>query len=293
MIDPDRIKLLSCMGPRYDLALLSHWIKHYIMLGIKPENFLIVLNDEDRGHPSILAAAEKLEQAGVPFEQIHIWPGEYASRRMTLEWHHMLAQHVDDDDWVVQADSDDFHEYPDSLPEVLDRFKHASAVQGVYVDRLAPEGRLEWAVSEPSIYAQFPNICDVSLGLLGVTTNGSCKLMAYRGYLKPGGGGHRVAVNCRKVRYWAGHTSEALHEYHGEDNVRDHTWRSQWPYKVHHFKWHGSLLAKLRKRVEVYTRLKYPWVAESRTLLQHIADNGHLGSCLERRYHIVDRLRQL
>jgi len=39
-----KVYLATCFSLDFDLGLLDHFIKHYMNLGINPENFLFVLN---------------------------------------------------------------------------------------------------------------------------------------------------------------------------------------------------------------------------------------------------------
>jgi len=274
------IKLLTNIGVRYDLPLLPHWIEHYTALGVRPRDFIVILNDES--HSNHMTEAERLlRQAGV--RRVIPWVGQFTSRRAKRLWHSALGCYAQDHDWVVHAEADDFHVYPDNLYNVLTDDARYNAIQAPYIDRLAESGKLE-PVRPPgcahgSIHEQYPCRFDVMIGLGGIR-GGTVKLIAYRGYLRPSDGVHRVdAEDANKAVYHAGRELEDP-----SVNILNLAVRVAMPFRVEHFKWHEGALAKLKQRVRTYRSLGYDWWRQSQRVLKHYQDHGDLSSCFARPY---------
>lgn len=274
------IKLLTNIGVRYDLPLLPHWIEHYTSLGVRPADVIVILNDETPSD-QMREAERMLEQAGV--SRIIRWVDEFTSRKVKPIWHALLDEYARDEDWVMQADADDFHVYPDELRKVLADDVPFNAIQAPYIDRLATSGKLE-PVQPPggpygSIHDQFPRRADVMIGLARVRS-GTVKLAAYRGYLRPNDGFHRVDDEyVKKAAYHAGRELN-----HRLFNIYDLAARAAMPIRVEHFKWHEGALAKLQQRVRTYRRLGYDWWRQSQRVLDHYQKHGDLSSCFARPY---------
>ena len=280
--------LVCCFSLDFDLPLLKHFIDHYIKLGIKPENFLFVLNVfEDMGN---LDKGLKIlsDYNIVPKD---IWCYEYESQEKWQRVHMLLSKFVSQHDWIIHPDSDEFFEFPASLDNIINAMdaQGFNAAQGFLIDRLAKDGKIKDISSDVCLFEQFPARANLTnlIGLSGV------KLMIYKGYLRANNGSGQIHQQClSSVRYTHGSNislhktdlgikingsfdSNTLIPYEPE-KFNDKIYKliiEQHGFIVHHFKWHGSVLDKLKQRVITYKKLNRPQLVQSARLLKHYQDN--------------------
>ena len=265
------IKLITFCGVDYDLPLLPHFIQHYYALGI--DDIAITLQSSDN-QANIKQATHICKSFGIdPYD---IWIGEYTSQKMhdrRLE----AAQRLNPD-WIIHADIDEFHEWPDK-PENILASTECNAVQGVFVDRVSEDGRISLVDPEANIQNQFP-ICGNLMkewfhGMWSPPT-GLVKMMAYRPNIGISRGGH-VATG-KSAKYILGSDLSSFSDIHTTERKKNT------PYKVHHFKWQGDVIDKLKKRIEVYKRYDYGWWEQSQNFLNYLeSNNGIINvNCLEK-----------
>jgi len=285
----NKVYLATCFGLDFDLCLLDHFISHYKSLGISPENFLIVLN-VFKDFENLEKGLKILKKHGVTPSDI--WCQEYESQEKWSRVHYAISKKVKPDDWVVHPDSDEFFQFPGSLHELLAKMDSAgiNAAQGFLVDRLAADGKIKDVDSKDSIFDQFPSCANFSnlIGLTGV------KLMVYKGGLRANNGSGQIHAQCADhVSYLHG-GKESLHktslaikilgEWSSEKEIPYdpekfnesvyQTLLMRYGLIVNHFKWHGTVLDKLRQRIETYERLGRPQLKQSLSLLKHYDKNG-------------------
>ncbi len=270
MNEHDGPLLLTCISAEHDLALLDHFLRHYRKLGIRPDRMRPILNSSDAEAPGLEIAREILTRHGVT--RIETWIAPYTSDTMWARRRELQAREARAMDWVISADVDELHEYPEPLDDFLARCEHldVDCVQGVFVDRLAPEGRLIGVAPEPALMEQFPVEADViwSLGGKGSAhgVTGTVKLMAMRGDVLPNRGGH-YPMPDRPVRHFY------HHHLGGFPAIKRSAFRFAVPTRVHHFHWTESLPERLR------LRLATPGVSAAgreygQKQLTHIEDHG-------------------
>ncbi len=239
--------LISCLGTMDDLPLLPHFLAHYRDLGIEPGAAHVILNAPDADHPGVAQASDTLAAFG--HEPAEIWTEPYSSGAMWERRRAVQARVAGKDDWIINADVDEFHEYPAPLPEVLEwcRTREITCVQGPFIDRIAPDGRLAPVRSEPSLDQQFPLKAEAMLRIAGVAgaydQYGTVKLMLHRGSVEPSRGGHHPVTDRVRVRYAL---RRPLAEFPG---ITRSDFRFAHPFRVHHYKWTDSLTAGLRRRL--------------------------------------------
>jgi hypothetical protein len=274
MVDRKRIRLLSCAGVEYEPALLRHFLSHYLDLGILPSHVHLILNARVADSPRLAEAAACLRELGIgPAE---IWIGPYTSGAMWEKRRLLQRRFVNTGDWVISADADELHEYPGTLPGFLSECEEhgINAVQGVFIDRLAPGGELRPVSGEPSLWHQFPIEADVACSIGGTGRHhnfaGTVKMMAFTDALEPSLGGHSVLAEGREEpRYWFGYDLGHL------SFVRLPWFRSLLPLRVHHFKWSRDM------RRSIQTRLRTPGASIAgseygRKLLEYCARHGRV-----------------
>ena len=255
------IKLITFCGTDYDHKILPSFIKHYYDLGI--EDILITLQSNEKG--------DKIEEArhvcsSFGIEPYDIWVGEYTSQEMH-ERRLATIEHTNPD-WIIHADIDELHEWPDDPLKILEETK-ANAVQGVFVDRVSENGEMLEIDDSYCIKKQFPIKCNLmSKWFYGswAPTTGLVKMMAYKQGLDISRGGH---------------VAESLEAKYIQDidlssyaDIRTTRRKKSSPYKVHHFKWHKDTIEKLKRRVRVYKEKDYGWWRQSQNFLDYLDKNN-------------------
>ena len=285
----NKIYLATCFGLDFDLCLLDHFITHYRSLGIQPENFLIVLN-VFKDFENLELGLKILKKHGI--KPSDIWCQEYESQEKWSRVHYIISKKVRDVDWVIHPDSDEFFQFPASLPELLSRMDESgiNAAQGFLIDRLSSDGTIKDVSKDNSIFDQFPARANFSnlIGLTGV------KLMAYKGNLRANNGSGQIHQQCvEHVQYLHG-GKNSLHEtdlairilgewssekeiLYDPEKFNESVYQTlvmRYGLIVHHFKWHGTVLDKLRQRIETYRKLGRPQLKQSQKLIDHYDKNG-------------------
>ena len=241
-----RTHLISCVGVEHDLALLPHFLRHYLDLGVTPERMHLVLNAPTADAPGLGQARAVLAAHGVgPAED---WVAPYTSDAMWEKRREVQRRVAAPTDWVVSADVDEFCEFPAPLADVLAECERqgVNCVQGVFIDRLAPGGRLAPVEPEPSIWEQFPIEADVICTLRRgehAFQFGTVNVMACRGDVLPSRGGHHPLRDGVDVSFLLG---TPLGRMPGITNAAV---RFSIPFRVHHFKWTEGVLDTHRQRL--------------------------------------------
>lgn len=261
------IRLITCVGVEHDLALLPHFLAYYLGLGIPAKNIHAVLQAPEDNTPEMEEAVTLLRENGI--EPQEIWIAPYTSKSMWAKRREIQKSVADPHDWVISADVDEFHEFPTDLKTFFaycDK-KQRNCVQGIFIDRLAPEGKLTPIRQDTSIWEQYPVQADVMCTIRqhedGNWPTGTVNIMASKGNILPALGGHSALAGETPVKYLCGVNLGKLPGI-GKPHVRFAT-----PLRVHHFKWTDRLLSSLKKR------LSTPGVSErgkiyGEALLSHI-----------------------
>lgn len=243
----DRVLLLSCVGVDLELGMLPHFLDHYLALGIPARNARVILNSRDPGSPGLDAADRLLLRRGAP--RARRWIAPYTSNAMWAERRALQAEVAAPGDWIVNADVDELHEYPAPIGEVIAELERTrrNCVQGVIIDRLAPDGSLAPVRPNRPLAVQFPVRADVSLSVIGTGENhgvsGTIKLMLHRHDVLPRRGGHTVHDDGAPARYATGNRLSVF------PGASDPDWRACFPFRVHHYKWTQTLRESLERRL--------------------------------------------
>ena len=242
---PDPL-LLTCVGVAHDLPLLPHFVAHYRRLGIAPGRFRVLLNAPGPRDPGLDRARAILAREGIGGAED--WIAPYTSAAMWEARRALQQRHAGAGDWVISADVDEFHDYPAPLEAFLAACAEmdVTAVQGVFIDRLAAGGRLAPVVAAPFVLEQFPIEAEVAWSIAGQGRHhdrfGTVKLMAMRGHLLPSRGGHHP-LQDQPVRHLYGRPLGRF------PMLEDPAWRFRVPTRVHHVHWTDSLPDRLERRL--------------------------------------------
>lgn len=267
------IRLITCAGVEHDLAMLPHFISYYADLGIESSNMHIILQASKKSVDEMERAKVILAKHDITPEEI--WIAPYTSDSMWEKRREIQQRVADGDDWVISADIDEFHEFPDELSTFLSycEDKNLNCIQGVFIDRLAPDGKLIPVKNDEALFEQFPVqadvICTIRQQEEGGWENGTVNIMACRGNIMPSRGGHGALAGDITLKYLFG---RQLGKFPGITNP---SVRFSIPLRVHHFKWTASLKKSLKMR------LSTPGVSPrgksyGSLLLQHIEEGNGL-----------------
>lgn len=289
-IKVNNIYLTSCFSLDFDLELLDYFISYYKSLGIKKENFLLVLN-VFKDFNNLKKGLEILEKHDV--KPGDIWCQEYESEEKWERVHRLLSKKTNDSHWIVHPDADEFFQFPDSLEVLTNQMNKlgVNAIQGFLIDRVASNGKVTKvnSSSDLSIFDQFPvkaNFANL-IGLTGV------KLMMYKGHMRANNGSGQIHSACHKMVNYIHGGKESLHmtdfaisflgnwspgkliEYNPKKFTKEvyNKIEKEYGFIVHHFKWHGEVLNKLEQRYQTYKILNRPQMIQSKRLLDHYKEN--------------------
>ncbi len=240
----------------YDsITILDQFLAHYRAIGV--EQFVFNINESFV--PGIAARAQSiLERYGVTVAHVSGTPQNWIQQNR--QRNASQAACTREDDWVVIADLDEFHEYPLGLAETL-RAAEAQGYDCLYgqlVDRLAPDGELIPMREDVSVFEQFPIQCHITHEILKAP---DWKIVALKGRIFPVG-------TC--VPHDVMRDTYAARPYTGFGIIS------------HHFKWHAEVLKKLRRRVDFYQRqfaqgdVRFSCYKETANILDHLARYGRV-----------------
>lgn len=282
-----KIYLTCCFGLDHDLVLLERFCQHYINLGINPNNFLLVLNTSNNRSSNIINALNLLSKYKI--EPLDIWCTRYESEEKWLRVHNLLSKYVSPEDWVVHPDADEFHEIPfDNYNLFFNSLEgtNINAGQGIQLDRLSQDFKVSNTNYNDNIFDEFPVMTNITnaIGCAGV------KLMFYKGSFRANNGSGQIHRNCKNSVFYYHKSNTSLESTllgkkyllaHGNTtdcfynlNSQYNTIKEEFNLIVHHFKWHGQVIEKLKERIQTYTLLNRPQVNQSVRVLSHYENNN-------------------
>jgi hypothetical protein len=196
-------------------SILSHFLKHYQDLGVDS----ILLGAEMRLYDEVSTIARVFGVQVTPFRQKRFNdPGNQEIEQLLLRLHG-----IEDDDYVLYLDCDEFQEYPAPLKEIVAEMDRRDlwAARGWFVDRLASDGTFRPITNEPTLDEQFPIKCHVTRNIVGGWDQ---KIMVCRG----------------RVRLMEGH-HDTFNATYGIEPIPG-------AYRVHHYKWTRGVVERMRYR---------------------------------------------
>ena len=260
------------MGTDWDVNLPEHYVRHYLELGIRPQDFVIALHSDKR---DFLEPTKKiLLEYGI--EPRRIWRGGFDSVAAGKLKRELQREFIPQHDWVVHADLDEFHEYPAPLVQYLEECERngRDIVTSCFIDRITPDGSLPRIqhVSEGSLFQQFPLCANIVGDLKKGTT---VKFMAFRAYFGATGSNHFVEVPPWSVRH-PSRRRKPLRKMMDELGMLSFEERLQRDVRVHHFGWSLDTIEKYKERRDHYRALGLDWFEESQRFLDALDVDGRL-----------------
>jgi hypothetical protein len=232
------VYLICCIGVEYDYDIVSHSIKYYRELGV--DRFLFILNTEDENSEKLKYVQNILRKYNI--EEEMVWIGEFDDSVKTRNMEQIVLENTDSKDWVITIDVDEFHKYDIDLKKFIFycEKKNYNCVWGRFVDRLTENGKIVDINEDTNIWDIFPVKTDMRYW----NRTSYRKILLRKSYIKVKGG-HHFCVDDKKCKYF--------------------------PYRmeVHHFKWRGELIKKLKRRVELFKKhnlLRFRMAAEQKVI---------------------------
>lgn len=265
------VKLITCNGVRFDLQLLSHHIEHYLSFGILPENYLLILNGNNK--EDIQPGIEVANRYNI--KNVFHWLGTYSSQEMHGVRNKVITKHSVVGDWIMHADADEFHWYDEPVENIIKMCKktNSNCVQGVFTDRITNDGSLPEINIEPQIYEQMPVLANLNKIWFPNTDpkSGVVKMMLYDARLRSTRGGHQIAHEQQRVAKYLFGMDLSKHP-----DLMKTEFREYCPYHVHHFKWHSNVINKLQERVLNYKKMGFKWWVTSQRFIDYYNTHGKI-----------------
>ena len=240
--------MISCLGVELELPFLPHFLDHYEGLGIAPGDIHVILNARNADAPGLAEAAALLSARGAAGP--HAWIAPYTSDAMWAERRALQTRIAAPGVWILNADADEHHAYPAPPAEIAAWCdgKGINAVQGVMIDRLAPDGRLAPVAATPALAAQFPVAAETAIALFGRRRgsglDGTVKLMLHRADVFPSRGGHNPLGGAGPPpRFLAGARLATF------PRTDDPAFRLRFPFRVDHYNWTATRAESLQRRL--------------------------------------------
>lgn len=227
--------------------LIEYFLDYYIKIAVNPRNILLTVQVSFRTDAVQLSQLlQRLMSKGVYYD---IFYGDWSSEALMYHQAHKLLHCSGRHDWIIVADSDEFHEYPGGNVELFLRkmdMKGINVVNGVFLDRVSTNGKLLELSSSISLFKRFPLGCRLHLNFdLGTPK----KVMAFKGFLRINRGHHRLAL-C-----WFWERRGYLHLTPWQSCPPDKVDTIK-PFKnrlnVHHFKWIDGQFEATKHKAEVW-----------------------------------------
>jgi hypothetical protein len=244
--------------------LVQHFITHYKSLGVELADFLIVVNFQDVSEQNSRGAKtvkKSLERCNISFVS---WTGPFTTGVKHVHLLHLVSTRVSTHDWIIWADSDEFHHFPMRVVDFVDLVgrNSSTAVRGYLVDRLAREGELHPIRAGQNIQVQFPLQCQITTRLL----KGNIRKVVLTK-------GSYVDAGHHAIPSWAYFsdrgTAHLLPPWLTQSRV---SWWNDSVY-IAHYKWTAGAVEYLKSRMATYSERKLSWWPESSRLVHY---NGSL-----------------
>ena len=256
-------------------ALIPHFLSHYRALGVQDNKMFLDLH-HDPALPDV-ALSQCRDLLGATGVHTRLLVQEYTPELQDLAMLSALSLvPMHPEDWVIVVDLDEFLVFDgaDDVYEVIDLMaaEQSTYAIGEMLDRVAPRGDLSQISNDTVIWDQFPLVCPV---VSGVSKGLPFKVTIHKSYLRSGPGHHHIVepylahayfhecsgAACEIVmKQFKQHSSEDMYgitpySLHVDEYATSATgkgWKAvQWSRgtRIHHFKWHASVLDNLQHRM--------------------------------------------
>jgi hypothetical protein len=230
-----------------DISLLEKFVTYYSRFNPR---FLFTINMSSKTRKfqeakSIISACNDYE--------IFEWRGEFSETLKMQYEAHAIRKNCTGDDFIIYADSDEFQHYPDNL---LQSFMAGELgvdhIRGVLVDRVTSDGQLKTFNRWDSLEEQYPLGGDITWKMLQGCPN-------------------KIACAKADVVLEAGH-----HYVKGRPRCYEEGAEEVPAIDIHHFKWNGETLWKLKRQIQFRDLSLEPWRREHAKFLSYIERHGRI-----------------
>ena len=231
----------------FRIILLKSFLDYYMNIGVEARNILVTVQMRSESKlDRVLNVLDVLRSKGVYYD---ILVGEWSSESLMFHQAHKLLYCTRPDDWIIVADSDEFHEYPKRdvklfLKELDSR--NINIINGIFLDRVSSDGLLKELSFDSHIFEQFSLGCRLHKSFRLGTPK---KVMAFKGTLRINRGHHRVALcwfwnrrNYLDLTPWDSCPPKIVTE------LKPYSKRLN----VHHFKWMKGQYEATRHKAKVW-----------------------------------------
>jgi len=249
-----KIYLVTTIGP--DIKYLDRFFGYYQRLGV--DQFIVTNHQPypDFSYDILQGISKVCNRYNVKGNGS--WHGHFSEDKKIEIENKAKNEVCDDQDWVIYADSDEFHYFD---PPLRDQINYCSehfldSIEGRLLDRVYSSGDLPLFKEEYSLEEIFSLGGFITHYLLGAWDK---KVMAAKAS-RDIGGGHHVLLreNGEKVN---GYRTETY--FPEVDSCFSKNF-------VHHFKWEHDLLHKLKVRTVPTCNSLKSWAQESKKFLAYI-----------------------
>ena len=240
---------LICTLEPARINLLPQFIAHYVQLGVQLFHFSIHF-EPGLERPGMMRSIQEAEKALEPFSLTLSAVLVCPFSALALREHHdrLQTQHCRNEDWVMWADIDEFHVFPEDFHGLL-QFAETARIDyfwGEFVDRVAADGSLKAFDPAQCIWSQYPRKCHITRDVARAHTG---KVTCARASVRISPGNHYV-LNAERLRYYKPRV------------------------EVHHFKWDDSVMRRLGRRLLPDWREQWPWWIESKKIVDFLEQSG-------------------
>jgi hypothetical protein len=233
-----QIHLITVIGAY--VGQLPYMLSHYRDLGIT--SFLINLHLANKGDPVQAEAREIVTKFGAKIESISIggWPNvKKAIIRDSMRKY--------PEDWFILADQDEFQIYPADVNSIIKECSERKYdyMRGCFVDRIASDGKFPEIAVSNDLWEQFPLGGFITFPILHGNPR---KVTAAKGRVVLDIGHHRAenGIPCPPAEHYI---------------------------QVHHFKWVGNIVKRLKSRMKAYQKQNLSWGNESQRFVDYCRKN--------------------
>lgn len=251
-----KVWLIATIGVQ-DLEHVSHFITHYLSIGIAPQQILITVHAPVDSDTRIQTVTHMLKFHNI--QAIYVWYGPFNTYDKFEIQESLARRLVLQQDWVLHPDVDEHQIYPfGDIKTFVDRLdeRDLTAVFGIMQDRVTSDGSLAEVKRGIPMEAQFPLVCDVTKSIVGGAVT---KLVLHRGFLMAEEGGYHTLFQ------WKGSFGRNF------KRVR----RPPFNLAVSHFKWTSGVAPKLAQREATFKKQGIRWWVQSARLRKFIEAHGN------------------
>lgn len=255
-----KIVLIATIGPDY--KFLDKFFKYYRDLGVDEIYITHHQPYPKLCYETVCTISDICKRYNVTGNGC--WHGHFSENKKIEIENSLKDKYCDDKDWVIYADSDEFHYFDPPLRTQINYCNEhfMEAIEGRMLDRVCTTGDLMVYHEGDSIEEIFVLGGYITRYLLGAWDK---KIMVAKA-ARDIGGGHHVLFrkDGEKVN---GYRTETYYPETDSFFLQN---------QIHHFKWEIDLLHKLKYRVVPTCESLKAWAAESKRFLAYYEKYGRI-----------------